>query len=352
MIVKRGSLILVSILFLLFFALYGTLYVCFLGPSPSVRDRLTLSLLESSAAKFVPRLFMPSRQVDEIIALNSVIETTSTTDTSLIAVFAPQPESAAAGADQEPGDEGNVEENDEWADYPGGVRIEHVKGGTYRAYVMLIRDPSRVYVATSSDFQSGKPGLKILDAVKKEGAIAAVNGGGFPDVNGVGLGDVPLGLVFSKGEILWGDESKVYSSVIGFDSNNALIVGSFSAKTAKEIGMRDALCFGPTLIVNGEPAQVMGLGGGLNPRSAIGQRGDGTVILLCVDGRMPSSMGASFSDLIEIMLDYGAVNASNLDGGMSATLVYEGELVNICSSLYGPRRIPTFFMVREQGYEG
>jgi len=343
MIAKRSGILLLSTLLLTLLALYGALYICFLGPSPSTRDRLTLSLLESSAAKFVPGLYMSAEQVEGIVALNSIVETAAMTDTSLISTF--KPRSGAAGAADPGGD--MSEDTDEWADYPDGIRIDRIKGGTYRAYVMLIRDPSRVYVATSSDFKSGRPGLKILDVVKREGAIAAINGGGFPDVNGVGLGDLPLGLVFSKGETLWGNEGTVYSSVMGFDENHVFIVGSFSVKTAKEAGIRDALCFGPTLVINGEAVQVRGLGGGLNPRSAIGQRADGTVILLCVDGRMPSSMGASFSDLIEIMLEYGAINASNLDGGMSSTLVYGNELVNICSSLYGPRRIPTFFMVRE-----
>jgi len=210
---------------------------------------------------------------------------------------------------------------------------------------MIIRDPSRVYVSTSSDFKSGQPGLKILDAVKKDDAIAAINGGGFPDVNGVGLGNLPLGLVYSNGEKLWGNENTTYSSVMGFDENNVFIVGNFSGAAAKEMGIRDALCFGPTLVINGEAVPIRGLGGGLNPRSAIGQRADGTVILLVIEGRMPGSLGASFFDLIEIMLKYKAINASNLDGGLSTTLVYNDELVNAVPNLYGPRRIPTFFMV-------
>jgi exopolysaccharide biosynthesis protein len=57
-------------------------------------------------------------------------------------------------------------------------------------------------------------------------------------------------------------------------------------------------------------------------------------------------MGASFKDLIDLLVEFGAVNAANLDGGMSSLLVYNDELVNIGSSLYGPRKIPTFFMVR------
>jgi len=334
----RGIIIFFSILGMVILFLLGTLFVTFRGPSPTARDMLTLSLLETSALKFVPGLFIPRELVNKIIENNVVVESAIITDTSLIAM--------SISRDGGSNDSNNSAE-DEWADYPDGIRIDKILGGTYRGYVMLIRDPSRLYVATSSDFKSGQPGMRILDAVRKEDAIAGINGGGFPDINGVGAGDLPIGLVFSKGQRLWGDENTVYSSVIGFDSNDVLIVGNFSVKTAREMGIRDALCFGPTLVVNGEPMEVRGLGGGLNPRSAIGQRKDGTVILLCVDGRMANSLGAAFSDLIEVMLRYEAVNASNLDGGTSTTLAYNNELVNVHSNLYGPRRIPTFFMVRK-----
>jgi len=324
-----------SVLAMVIIFLLGTLFVTFRGPSPTARDMLTLSMLETSALKFVPVLFLSRPAVDKIVENNSVVETAAIADISLISFGAKTSGDSSHNA------------GDEWADYPEGIRIEKVYGQTYRGYMMLIRDPSRVYVATSSDFKSKQPGLRIHEVVKREDAIAGINGGGFPDDGGVGKGDLPLGLVFSKGQQLWGNENTVYSSVIGFDNNDVLIVGNYSVKKAREMGIRDALCFGPTLVVNGEPMEIRGLGGGLNPRSAIGQRADGTVLLLCVEGRMAHSLGASFSDLIEIMLNFKAVNASNLDGGTSTTLVYKNELINVFSNLYGPRRIPTFYLVRK-----
>ena len=124
------------------------------------------------------------------------------------------------------------------------------------------------------------------------------------------------------------------------------MVGHMSGQEALDKGMRDCVCFGPILIVNGEPLSITGDSGSLNPRTAIGQRADGAVILLCVDGRMPGSLGASYADLINIMVEYGAVNAANLDGGSSTHMYYKGEPVNVSSSLYGPRKMPTFFFVK------
>ena len=331
----RALIFFFTILAMVIIFLLGTLFAAFRGPSPTARDMLTLSMLETSALKFVPVLFLSRPVVDKIVENNSIADTAAIADISLISF---RTEEANVST------QNNV---DEWADYPEGIRIEKVRGQTYRGYMMLVRDPSRVYVATSSDFKSKQPGLRIHEVVRREDAIAGINGGGFPDEGGVGKGDLPLGMVFSKGERLWGNEETVYQSVIGFDNNNVLIVGNYSVRKAREMGIRDALCFGPTLVVNGEPLEIRGLGGGLNPRSAIGQRADGTVLLLCVEGRMAHSLGASFSDLIEIMINYKAVNASNLDGGTSTTLVYKNELVNVFSNLYGPRRIPTFYLVRK-----
>lgn len=334
-VVLRFLLCVFTIVLLVAAGLYGVCAVVFKGPSPTARDKLVTSALETSAAKWIPKLFFDQEEIDAIVKANSVVESDEITDPGLVVI------PPVNDDDQTP------DENDEWADYPDGIRIENVRGDTYRGYLMLVRDPSKVYVATSSNFQSGSPGLKIFDAMAKEGAVAAINGGGFPDVGGSGTGDVPIGLTISKGQLLWGGRGQYYTGVIGFNKDNVLIVGNMTGQQALNAGIRDCVCFGPILVVNGEPAQINGAAGSLNPRTAIGQRADGTVLLLCIDGRMPSSLGASYADLINIMVQYGAVNAANLDGGSSTHMYYKGEAVNVSSSLYGPRRMPTFFMVRE-----
>ncbi len=331
-VIRRTLLCIFTLLFLAVAALHGICYVVFKGPSPTARDKLVMSTLEMSAAKWVPRLFFSKDEVDKIVQANSLVESDEITDPGLI-VIPPQTD--------------DPEVEDEWKDYPDGIKLINVKGDTYRGYVMIIRDPSRVYVGTSSNFQNGQPGLKIFEAIEKENAVAAINAGGFPDLGGNGDGSIPIGLTISKGKLLWGNRNTFYNGVIGFNNDNVLMVGNMTGQQALNAGIRDCVCFGPLLIVNGEPAQVTGAGGSLNPRTAIGQRADGAVIFLCVDGRMPSSLGATYADLINIMVEYGAVNAANLDGGSSTHMYYKGEPINVSSSLYGPRKMPTFFMVKE-----
>lgn len=335
LVLRRVALVLFTVILVAVLALYGVCAVVFYGPSPSARDKLVTSTLEMSAAKFVPRLFFSQAEIDAIVQNNQVVDVEDITDPGLVDI----PSNENDDPDHE---------SDEWKDYPEGIRLETIRGTTYRGYVMIIRDPSRVYVATSSDFTGDAPGLRIHEAVAKEEAIAAINAGGFPDDGGVGLGNVPIGLTISKGRLLWGgdDMNRYHYGVVGFDQNHVLIVGNMTPRQALNRGIRDCVCFGPILVVNGEPATIRGDSGSLNPRTAIGQRKDGAVIFLCVDGRMPNSLGASYADLINIMVEYGAVNAINLDGGSSTHMVYKGEHINVSSSLYGPRRMPTFFMVK------
>ena len=103
-----------------------------------------------------------------------------------------------------------------------------------------------------------------------------------------------------------------------------------------------------SLIINGE-VQRQNLGGGVNPRTALGQRDDGALLLLVLDGRSINTLGATMEDVVNIMLEYGAVNAGNLDGGSSSVMVYDGEIINHCASVTGPRRIPTGFIVLKEG---
>lgn len=329
-----GRVFLLLLLLLLFAVsfLFGVCWVVFKGPSPAARDLLVVSAMETSAAKFVPRLFFSEEEIQEMIEQNSVLPTYTVTDPS-------------AGEDLPGGEDTRNPETPAEPPDPSTVQLVEVSGSTFKGKMLIVNDPSRVYVATPGEFNLPSGGMRVEEMCRRDDALAGINGGGFLDENGVGDGGCPIGLVISNG-VMMSASSSQESDVIGFDSENRLVVGHMTDQEAMDRGIRDAVNFGPILIVNGEPVQVAGSGGGLNPRTAIGQRADGAVLLLVVDGRQAHSLGASYKDLIEVMIEFGAVNAANLDGGSSSLMCYEGEIITTCASLYGSRKIPTAFLVR------
>ena len=321
----------------------GAGLVAFRGPSRSLGDLLTVTMLETSALKFVPRIYYSQATVDEIIARNSVVDDGSQTDASMIVIAgptqAPDP-NAAVQAQPTPPPENLITSEE-------GIEIYEVHGATYNGWMMVVQDPSRVGVGVCREQFSSKPGLRLHEIAERYGGVAAVNGGGFSDSGGLGNGGRPLGLVISGGEVLnKADIDSDHAIVVGFNQDNVLLVGKMTSTEALEKGMRDALAFGPALVVNGEAARVSGSSSGLNPRTAIGQRADGAVLLLVIDGRQASSLGATYADLISVMVEYGAVNAVNLDGGSSSLMYYKGEYLNKGVILTGSRDIPTAFVVR------
>ena len=331
-VVGRALLYIFTVVLMLVAGLYAILNVVFKGPSQTAGDALTMMLLESSAGKFVPYLYYTDDEVAAIQERNKVVEPEQETDTSLIVFNTPV-------ENEDVGPVGTQEEEEP-------LYVDELRGATYHGWMMVVRDPSRVFLGVCRmRFTDDEPGLRLGDMVKKYDAVAGINGGAFADPNGQGNGGVAVGVTFSEGKATNAYATTDYT-MAGFDQNNVLIVGKLSKSQAEERGIRDAAAFGPALVVNGEPAQFSGVGSGLNPRTAIGQRADGAVLMLVIDGRQVNSPGASMADLVEIMVRYGAVNACNLDGGSSSNIYYNGEMLNDGVAITGSRRIPTAFLVR------
>lgn len=299
--------------------LLGVILILEFGPSETARNLFVNSAMESSAGKFMATLFFSKDKLKEIRKANSVEDVKDITNQELI----------------------NTEISEE---EKNKIEIIDIKGPTYSGYLAVIRDPSRVTIGVSGPYK-GEVGKRVSEMAESYGAILATNGGGFEDINGMGNGGTPIGIVISESKLLYGKLSTKYE-LIGFDKDNKLVVGNMTGKEAIDYGIRDALSFGPILIVNGTPTGINGTGSGLNPRTAIGQKEDGTVLLLVIDGRSATSLGASYSDVQNIFLEYGAINASNLDGGSSTLMYYQGKYINNCSSLYGPRKMPTSIIVK------
>ena len=321
---------------LLFIGVIAVIKICIDGPSWVAGDLLVLSLKETSAAGFVADIFCTEEEIREIKERNKVEQVDVITDTSIIQI------------NNNNNSEGNQDGNDTKTDseeFTDGIRIEDVTGNTFRGKMMIIKDPSRVYIGSLEKYGNDIKGKTLIEFADEQNAVAGTNAGGFNDPGGNGLGGIPDGIVISGGELKWGSLGGTYE-IIGFNNDNILVVGTMTGRQAMEMGIRDAVSFGPILIVNGSPVTVNGTGGGLNPRTAIGQRADGAVLLLVIDGRQASSLGASMNDITNVMLEYNAVNAANLDGGSSSLLYYNKEIININSSIIGMRELPTVILVK------
>lgn len=327
-----------------------TILILFYGPISTFRDWWITTAMTTMSHKYLAEWFFDQDTINEVLAKNKIEDTDETTDTSLIVI----------GLDEEEIEYENEFEKqilaksldkEEYNIYAEGkdYRIIKIEGKGYSGYLAAIYDPSKVKVATSKYI--GNSGQYLTDISKQKDAVIAINGGGFLDENSKGNGSTPLGIVMSEGKVIANNNNTVGGGLIGFDKNNKLVIGKMTLSAAKSLGIRDAVTFSPFLIVNGESAKIKGNGGwGTAPRTVIGQRQDGIVLFLVLDGRRLTMPGASIKDLIEIMENYGAYNAANLDGGTSSAMTYNHELVNDpvdASGNHRTRHIATAFVFTE-----
>ena len=202
----------------------------------------------------------------------------------------------------------------------------------YKGKLAVIYDASKVKIANSKGVGTtlGNSYGQYLETISKDNkAVIGMNGGGFYDPNWNSTGGVPHGIVITNGKLIANNSKALgVGGVIGFNKDNKLVLARLTAQQALNAGIRDCVDFGPFLIVNGEASFVKGNGGwGLAPRSAIAQRQDGIVLFLVIDGRQVGSIGADMNHLVDVLLDYGAYNAANLDGGTSSVMTHNGKII-------------------------
>lgn len=243
-----------------------------------------------------------------------------------------------------------------------GVKVEYANSQEIKAYdihtpmydgyLLEIKDPFRVKIGLTSKL--GVAGEKTSEIAKKNGAIAAINGGAFSDKSPsgrkfAGTGALPGGFVISNSKVVYTDVGEdTEENVTAFDDKGRLVVGNHTLAEMRKMNVREAICFKPpTLIINGKKQITDKQEDGFNPRTAIGQKKDGTVLMLVVDGRKSlTKLGASLYDLQEILYNRGAINASNLDGGYSTAMYYKGELINSPNEWDGERSVATILYVQ------
>lgn len=267
--------------------------------------------------QYLATWFYSDDTIQEVMSNNVVIESGESTDLSLINITDTTLETEYANEYEK----AVLEKDPDNDDY----KIIKIEGDGYEGYLAVIYDPSRVKTVVTKNINVS--GQYLSTMAEENNALIAINGGGFYDPGHSSSGGTPVGLTICDGKVF---SSNSYSTrVIGFTEDNKLVLGNFSLSEAEELNIRDCVSFGPFLIVNGKASFIKGNGGwGKAPRTAIGQRKDGIVLFLVIDGRRVGMPGADMADLTEIMQNYGAYNAANLDGGTSSVMIVEGEMIN------------------------
>jgi len=208
------------------------------------------------------------------------------------------------------------------------LTISQIEGGHFKAKMITVSDPKKVVVGCSlnNNSQSDKTTSQIA---MQENALAAINGGGH-------LEDyTPDGFIIKDGKFVFCDQhikespDSPITDVVGFTFNGKMVTGSFTYnQLQEEYKLKEAVkCIG-ALIIDGKPAKLYDIFLGINPRTAIGQKANGEVLMLVVDGRSLESVGATIEEVTDIMFEFGAVNAALLDGGNSSTMYYNGKVIN------------------------
>lgn len=329
----------ISILFCIFMSL---VFYCNFKPFRNLRTLWVTTAMSTFNHQWLATMFISQTEIDRILNQNKVVTTSVITDTSKIKIKAiPSKSSSTTVAS-------TTTVNTVYSD-SDNISMISIKDTNYTGKLMIVDNPSRIQLALIDNFGKNYSGLRLSVLAQKYNAVAAINASGFQDSNGQGNGGIPTGLVVKDGKILYSDDVKSFN-IIGFDFNHRLITGEFTLDDIKKNNIKDAVSFGPSLIVNGTPTTIIGDGGwGIQPRTAIGQTADGKVLLLEIDGRQPLySLGATIKEVQNIMIKYGALNASNLDGGSSTSLYYNGDIINKpCGPMAstGGRYLPTAFIV-------
>lgn len=313
------------------------------GPYPNFREWLITTAMTTMNHQYLAKWFYSDETINSVLKKNYVVESGEEADINQVKFI----DYSNINIMYKNKYEKEILTKDEGNDL---YKLINISGSGIRGYLVVIYDPSKVKIATATNMNSY--GEMLTDMVKKNNAIIGMNASGFQDPNYNGNGGSPHGMVIKGGKIVSNlEKPNVGGGIIGFTKDNKLILGKISANEALKKGVRDAVEFGPYLIVNGKPSFIKGNGGwGTAPRSAIGQRQDGIVLFLVMDGRDYSHGidGVGMVELTEILMKYGAYNASNLDGGTSSGLVINGKLVNKPINSSGQqktRKIPDAWIV-------
>lgn len=330
--IKVAGIVFAIICCLILFILYG--------PWDGFRVWYITSTMTTMNHKYLAKIFYSDEDILKVFSENEIIELGEITDINNISFIE---DINYKNEYERQVLERDINNND--------YKIIEINQDGLKGYLAVIYEPERIKTVVTKNL--GDSGQYLTDLATENNALLAINGGGFVDDNFKGTGGIPLGLTIQNGKVIQSSEYIGSGGLIGFTNDNKLFIGKVDSSNVKDYDIRDGVTFGPFLITNGKSSIIKGNGGwGTAPRTAIGQRKDGIVLFLVLDGRTIDNPGATLSDIITVMERYGAYTAANLDGGSSTALVVNGKVVNNPINLSGEnklRPISTAFILEKDG---
>lgn len=305
--------------FLLFFSAASMSMLVFYGPFQTVKRTLVGASWYTLSHQYIARFFLTDEAIARILGSTYAIDPTLKGEEVQTLTFG--------------------------KNHDDRIEVFNIDGGDFRGKMIIVHNPLTVVAGYSENMP--KSGETTSSIALRNGAAAAINAGGFIDQGWTGTGGAPMGFIIHDGKVVYNQykSESIKMDTAAFTNTGMLIVGKHSISQLKKYGVKEGVSFGPPLIVNGRPTISKGDGGyGIAPRTAIGQKKTGEVIFLVIDGRSLESLGASLKEVQDILLQYGAVNAVNLDGGSSTTMYFNGKVINKPSDKLGERTVPTVFM--------
>ena len=316
---KKVKIYKTTILFIILDLIAAWCFFMMYGPWDKVRNMYVNTAMKTMHHQYFANIFYNQKTIDKIMASNYFISFEEDADTDAIVIDTKEKSKYKDKYEEELYTRENPDD-----DY----KVIDLKVGNSNGYLVAIYKPEKVRLISTKEFNAGGKGERITTMCERYGGSVCINGGGFQD-SGYGS-DIPTGVVIQDGEITWGADAAdtARDNIIGLTKDGKLkLMTNATANEALKANINDAMVFGPFLIVNGKPLEIVGDPWGYAPRVAIGQTKSGIILFLVVDGENYIN-GASLQDMVDILTRYGAYNAANLDGGQSSSLSINGKLYN------------------------
>ena len=316
---KKVKIYKTTILFIILDLIAAWCFFMMYGPWDKIRNMYVNTAMKTMHHQYFANIFYNQKTIDKIMASNYFISFEEDADTDVIVIDTKEKSKYKDKYEEELYTRENPDD-----DY----KVIDLKVGNSNGYLVAIYKPEKVRLISTKEFNVGGKGERITTMCERYGGSVCINGGGFQD-SGYGS-DIPTGVVIQDGEITWGADTvdTARDNIIGLTKDGKLkLMTNATANEALKANINDAMVFGPFLIVNGKPLEIVGDPWGYAPRVAIGQTKSGIILFLVVDGENYIN-GASLQDMVDILTRYGAYNAANLDGGQSSSLSINGKLYN------------------------